>query len=68
MDVNVTDHFYMLVENNTKINLSKTLDLTVGDTTKITVNADMHIAVSSNLYQTASAVITIPINIFQKRK
>ena len=59
MDVNVTDHFYMLVENNTKINLSKTLDLTVGDTTKITVNADMHIAVSSNLYQTASDDIHI---------
>jgi len=55
MDVNVFDHFYMIVYNNVKIDFAQDLDWTVNNNYKLTVGADMHIAVADVMYQTSAS-------------
>jgi predicted chitinase/uncharacterized protein (DUF2345 family) len=55
MDINVFDHFYMIVYNEGKIDFAQDLHFTVNNNYRITVGADMHIAVADTMYQTSGS-------------
>ena len=59
MDVNITDHLFMIVENNVKLNFAKNVDATVGNSVKWTIGDNLDINVGDDIKQTAGANIHV---------
>lgn len=55
MDVNVLDHFFMIVNNDAKLNFSKNVDKTIALDFKSTVGENFHLNVGKEVFQTSGS-------------